>query len=66
MKPPRLDFSGLIDMLSLLIAQSRAYERILASDSYQARAAVAAMGKLAQQAQVCCIPSKWQSPGPIG
>jgi DNA-binding NarL/FixJ family response regulator len=50
MKASRLAFSGLIETLSLLTAQARAYERVLASESYQARAAVAAMGQLARQA----------------
>lgn len=42
--------AGLIDTLLLLTAQARAYDRALPSDNYHARAAVAAMEKLAQQA----------------
>lgn len=42
--------AGLIDTLSLLTAQARAYGRALPSDNFVARAAVAAMEKLAQQA----------------
>ena len=41
---------GLIETLELLVAQSRAYERALPADNYPARAAVAALGELAQQA----------------
>ena len=46
----KAQLAGLIDTLSLLTAQARAYERVLTPDNYQARAAVATMEKLAQQA----------------
>ena len=42
--------AGLIETLELLIAQARAYERALPVDNYPARAAVATLGELAQQA----------------
>jgi len=41
---------GLNETLELLIAQVRAYERALPADNYPARAAVATLGELAQQA----------------
>ena len=41
---------GLIETLELLIAQARAYERALPVNNYPARAAVATLGELAQQA----------------
>jgi len=40
----------LIDTLSLLTDQARAYERALPTDNYPARMAVAALGELARQA----------------
>ncbi len=46
----QLDFNGLLDTLSLLIAQARAYERALPAENFQARAVAAVMGQLAQQA----------------
>ncbi len=45
-----LPIDGLIETLELLIAQARAYERALPTDNYPARAAVATLGELAQQA----------------
>ena len=45
-----LPLDGLIETLALLIAQVRAYERALPADNYPARAAVATLGELAQQA----------------
>ncbi len=42
--------AGLIDSLDLLVAQTRAYDRSLPRDNYVARAAVASLAKLAQQA----------------
>ncbi len=38
--------AGLVDTLGLLSAQARAVERILPPESYQARAAVTALGEL--------------------
>jgi DNA-binding NarL/FixJ family response regulator len=46
----RAQLAGLMDTLSLLTAQARAYDRALPSENYHARAAVATMQKLAQQA----------------
>jgi len=46
----KAQLAGLLDTLSLLTAQARAYDRALPSDNFVARAAVAAMEKLAQQA----------------
>lgn len=40
----------LIDTLTLLTEQARAYERVLPADNYPARMAVAALGELAHQA----------------
>ena len=40
----------LINTLELLTAQSQAYQRALPGENYQARAAVASLGELAQQA----------------
>ena len=45
-----LPIDGLIETLELLVAQARAYERALPADNYPARAAVATLGELAQQA----------------
>ena len=45
-------FSGLLDTLNLLVAQTRAYERALPADNYPARAAVATLANLARQAPV--------------
>ena len=45
-----LPLDGLIETLELLTAQVRAYERALPTDNYPARAAVAALGELGQQA----------------
>jgi len=42
--------SSLLDVLELLVAQARAYERALPANNYPARAAVATMGELARQA----------------
>ena len=42
--------AGLLDTLDLLLAQVRAYERVLPPDNYPARAAVASLGELARQA----------------
>lgn len=41
---------GLLEVLELLAAQCRAYERALPPDNYPARAAVATLGELARQA----------------
>lgn len=40
----------LIHTLDLLVAQSEAYQRALPNENFQARAAVASLGELAQQA----------------
>jgi DNA-binding NarL/FixJ family response regulator len=45
--PPLL---GLLEALELMVAQCRAYERALPSNNYPARAAVATLGELANQA----------------
>jgi len=45
-----IPIDGLIATLELLTTQARAYERALPPDNYPARAAVAALGELAQQA----------------
>ncbi|MEW5869170.1 MAG: helix-turn-helix transcriptional regulator [Chloroflexota bacterium] len=42
--------ASLLEVLELLAAQARAYERALPPDNYPARAAVAALGELARQA----------------
>lgn len=42
--------ASLLEALTLLVEQARAYDRALPADNYPARAAVAAMGELAQQA----------------
>jgi DNA-binding NarL/FixJ family response regulator len=42
--------AGLIETLSLLVAQGRAYDRALPPENFHARAAVAAMSSLAEQA----------------
>ena len=42
--------AGLLEALTLLVEQSRAYERALPANNYPARAAVATLGELAQQA----------------
>jgi DNA-binding NarL/FixJ family response regulator len=47
---PAPALTGLLETLELLLAQSRAYERALPRDNYPARAAVATLGELAQQA----------------
>ncbi len=51
--PPKntLPLAGLLDTLALLVEQSRLYDRVLPADNYSARAAVAALGELARQAQ---------------
>lgn len=46
--PPPL--VSLIDILRLTLSQARAYEAIIPSSNYPARAAVAVLGELAQQA----------------
>jgi DNA-binding CsgD family transcriptional regulator len=46
-----LPLAGLLDTLDLLVEQSRLYERALPASNYPARAAVAALGELARQAQ---------------
>jgi DNA-binding NarL/FixJ family response regulator len=43
--------AGLQSALDLLVEQAQAYERTLPSDNYAARAAVAALTRLARQAQ---------------
>jgi len=45
-----IPLAGLIETLELLLAQAGAYERALPVDNYPARAAVATLGELAQQA----------------
>ena len=45
-----IPLEGLLETLELLIAQARAYECALPADNYPARAAVATLGELAQQA----------------
>ena len=45
-----LPLEELIETLELLTAQAQAYERALPADNYPARAAVASLGELAQQA----------------
>ena len=45
-----LPLAGLIEVLELLQDQARAYERALPVNNYPARAAVASLGKLSQQA----------------
>lgn len=47
-QPPPL--TSLIDALELLVAQARAYEKVLPRSDPTARAAVAALGELARQA----------------
>jgi DNA-binding NarL/FixJ family response regulator len=42
--------AGLVDVLELLVAQARAYERALPPNNYPARVAVATLGELARQA----------------
>lgn len=50
MPPPESPFAGLLETLELLRAQVHAYERALPRDNYPARAAVATLGELGQQA----------------
>jgi len=50
MKNPHPKLAGLIETLSLLVMQGRAYDRALPSGNFHARAAVATMGALAEQA----------------
>ncbi len=45
-----LPLTGLLETLELLVAQVKAYERALPPDNYPARAAVAALGELINQA----------------
>ncbi len=47
---PAWPMTGVIEVLELLIDQARAYEHALPPNNYPARAAVAALGKLSQQA----------------
>jgi DNA-binding NarL/FixJ family response regulator len=42
--------TSLLEVLTLLVEQSRAYDRALPANNYPARAAVAMLGELAQQA----------------
>ena len=42
--------TSLLEALDLLLAQARAYERALPANDYRARAAVAALSRLAQRA----------------
>ena len=42
--------ASLMETLELLVAQARAYDRVLPRQNYPARAAAAALGELAQQA----------------
>ncbi len=46
----KAQLAGLLETLTLLVAQARAHDRALPPDNYLARAAVAAMAQLAQQA----------------
>ncbi len=46
-EPP---LAGLLDTLTLLVEQARAYERALPAGNYPARVAVARLGELARQA----------------
>ncbi|GAB4433076.1 MAG: hypothetical protein Fur0044_30620 [Anaerolineae bacterium] len=46
----KIQLAGLLDTLELLLAQVRAYERVLPPENYPARAAVASLGELARQA----------------
>jgi DNA-binding NarL/FixJ family response regulator len=51
MVQPRSPLDSLVEALDLLIEQARAYERVLPSNNYPARAAVAALSRMAQQAR---------------
>lgn len=48
--PPTELLKELLEILDLLTAQARAYERSLPGDNYPARVAVASLGELARQA----------------
>ncbi len=48
--PGEATLTSLLETLDLLIAQARAYERVLPVDNYPARAAVATLSELARQA----------------
>jgi serine/threonine protein kinase len=48
---PHAPLSSLQNVLDLLVEQSKTYERVLPSSNYPARAAVAALARLAQEAQ---------------
>ena len=48
--PTPAPLTSLLETLELLVAQARAYDRILPAQNYPARAAAAALGELAQQA----------------
>jgi DNA-binding NarL/FixJ family response regulator len=49
--PPENPLTALLEALDLLIEQARAYERALPASDYRARAAVAALSRLAQRAR---------------
>lgn len=48
---PENPYTSLLEALDLLIDQARAYERALPASDYRARAAVAALSRLAQRAR---------------
>jgi DNA-binding NarL/FixJ family response regulator len=50
MKTLHPKLAGLVETLSLLVTQGRAYDRALPPENFHARAAVAAMSALAEQA----------------
>ena len=64
MEPSHSPLDSLLAALDLLIEQARSYERILLPDNYPARAAVAALSRLAQQArsEALSLADLFQSP----
>jgi DNA-binding NarL/FixJ family response regulator len=51
MSPTPSSLSNLLETLNLLLEQARAYERALPPNDYRARAAVAALSRLAERAR---------------
>lgn len=49
-EPRPAPLASLLETLELMVAQARAYDRVLPRQNYPARAAAAALGELAQQA----------------
>jgi DNA-binding NarL/FixJ family response regulator len=66
--PPEYPLTALLETLDLLIEQARAYERALPASDYRARAAVAALSRLAQRARSEALSlegAALSGPGPV-